>query len=219
MAGPYSIGSAHWPGLSKLIEEAGEVQQVCGKILGTGGAVAHWDGSDLRLRLEEEIGDLMAACQFVGAMNGLSASAIEKRVEMKLATFHRWHAGGDPSPATASGEREEATLCHKHILAHPPDEQCPACAEGRETFQAFSKRVGAPLSPVLASVPPPSPAPTGMLVDGFTVGDRGEMVATYSPAKVELVAGRCDCGHLWTFHRNGCLTCDCAESPTQGGKP
>ena len=32
-AGPYSIGSDVWPGLSKLAEESGEVVQVIGKIV------------------------------------------------------------------------------------------------------------------------------------------------------------------------------------------
>ncbi len=90
--GPYSIGSRHWPGLSKLIEEAGEVQQVAGKILGTGGRVDHWDGSDLRLRLQEEIGDLVAACLFVAEKNNLDVQAIADRVGVKYARFLSWHS-------------------------------------------------------------------------------------------------------------------------------
>ena len=92
---PYAIGSTHCPGLSKLVEEAGEVQQVVGKIVGFGGFGRHWDGSDLRERLVEEIGDVMAACVFVTEANGLDISAIQKRVEEKLNTFRRWH-GGEP---------------------------------------------------------------------------------------------------------------------------
>jgi hypothetical protein len=47
-AGPYSIGSTVWPGLSKLVEEMGEVGQVVGKLIATGGDPAHRDGTDLR---------------------------------------------------------------------------------------------------------------------------------------------------------------------------
>ena len=56
-AGPYSIGSDHWPGLSKVIEECGEVIQAAGKIIAANGDGQHWDGSDLRQRLEDEIAD------------------------------------------------------------------------------------------------------------------------------------------------------------------
>lgn len=37
--GPYSIGQGHWPGLARLIEELGELQQVLGKIMACGGEV------------------------------------------------------------------------------------------------------------------------------------------------------------------------------------
>lgn len=37
--GSFSLGSRTWPGLSKLVEECGEVLQIAGKIMGTGGAV------------------------------------------------------------------------------------------------------------------------------------------------------------------------------------
>lgn len=98
MKTPFAIGSKQWPGISKLIEEAGEVQQVCGKLLGTGGERAHWDGSDLKLRLEEEIADLQAALLFVQTSNGLDRLRIEKRAEEKLIKFLEWHESGDPTP-------------------------------------------------------------------------------------------------------------------------
>jgi len=91
---PYSIGSNHWTGLSKLIEETGEVSQVCGKILGTGGAEDHWDGTNLRTRLEEELADLTAAIAFVTSRNKLDYEAIQKRASAKLAKFGEWHEEG-----------------------------------------------------------------------------------------------------------------------------
>lgn len=90
-AGPYSIGSSHWPGLSKLIEEAGEVQQVAGKIIATGGDAKHFDGSDLRERLTEELGDLIAACNFVALVNGIDYERMQERVNKKLSLFETWH--------------------------------------------------------------------------------------------------------------------------------
>lgn len=91
----FAIGSPFWPGLSKLTEESGEVCQVIGKLVGTGGETAHWDGSDLRVRLIEEAGDVLAACDFVIEKNGLDASgAAAARRAFKLALFRKWHAEG-----------------------------------------------------------------------------------------------------------------------------
>jgi NTP pyrophosphatase (non-canonical NTP hydrolase) len=90
-AGPYSIGSNHWPGLSKLIEELGEVGQVAGKLIATNGEASHWDGSNLRERLEEELADLAAAISFVIETNGLDIGRVFERRQRKLEQFHRWH--------------------------------------------------------------------------------------------------------------------------------
>jgi NTP pyrophosphatase (non-canonical NTP hydrolase) len=87
----FAIGDKEWPGVSKLIEEAGEVAQVCGKLLGTRGERIHFDGSDLRARLGEELADLLAAIFFVIEENDLDAGAIDVRAVQKLATFNRWH--------------------------------------------------------------------------------------------------------------------------------
>jgi NTP pyrophosphatase (non-canonical NTP hydrolase) len=91
-AGPYSIGSDHCPGLSKLAEEAGEVVQVVGKVIGFGSLGDHWDGSNLRERLEDELADLSAAIQFVALANNLNFERIDSRWSKKLALFQKWHA-------------------------------------------------------------------------------------------------------------------------------
>jgi NTP pyrophosphatase (non-canonical NTP hydrolase) len=105
-AGPYSIGSDVWPGLSKLIEECGEVIQVAGKLLGTGGNTTHWDGSDLRVRLQEELADLTAAIAFVGDFCDLDLTAVEGRIDAKYALFEQWHDAQAPVVA-AVGLPEE----------------------------------------------------------------------------------------------------------------
>ena len=91
-AGPYSIGSRHWPGLAKAAEECGEVVQVAAKIIAAGGAGSHWDGTDLTERLEDEIADARATMQFLVAENGLDAQRMADRTAAKLALFRRWHA-------------------------------------------------------------------------------------------------------------------------------
>ena len=92
--GPYSIGSDHWPGLSKLIEECGEVIQVAGKLLGAGGEVEHWDGTNLRDRMASELGDLLAAIQFFGSMNDIDSERLAARMEQKVELYCEWHEAG-----------------------------------------------------------------------------------------------------------------------------
>ena len=93
-AGPYSIGSALWPGTSKLIEELGELQQVLGKLIAVhGDAESHWSGN-LRLKLVDELADVVAAARFFTSENMTAdeVKLIAERVEHKLATFRGWHA-------------------------------------------------------------------------------------------------------------------------------
>lgn len=85
---PYSIGSDVWPGTGKVIEEAGELLQVLGKLIGAGGLIAHWDDTDLTQRLIDELADLRAAAAFFEDVNlGEHAAALDERREEKYA---RW---------------------------------------------------------------------------------------------------------------------------------
>lgn len=95
----YGFGTDSWPGLAKLVEEAGEVVQVAAKLLGTGGRLGHWDGTNLARRLEEELGDLRAAIDFFVAHNSdqLDTAAIRQRTATKVGVFEGWHDDGDPS--------------------------------------------------------------------------------------------------------------------------
>lgn len=106
-ADPYAIGSDHFPGLSKLVEENGEVGdahadfllaksvgrvgQVAGKIMGLGHMGEHWDGSVLKTRIEDELADLVAAAIFFAENNGLDTDRMAERQAEKLSTFRRWH--------------------------------------------------------------------------------------------------------------------------------
>lgn len=86
----FAIGSKKWNGLAKLSEESGEVVQVIGKLTATGGEAEHWDGTNLRDRLIEEIGDVLAACVFVGEYNGF-IDEIGVRAATKLTIFRQWN--------------------------------------------------------------------------------------------------------------------------------
>lgn len=93
--GSFSIGSRVWPGVSKLIEESGELQQVLGKLIAMHGAFNHWDGSDLAVRLVEEMGDVLAAIAFVSlALSEEERLALETRRWSKFALFCKWHKEG-----------------------------------------------------------------------------------------------------------------------------
>lgn len=101
MQKPYAIGSDFLPGLSKLIEETGELGQVAGKVIGLGHMGDHWDGTNLEDRLVEEAADVQAAILFFCRHSNLDHQAILTRTAKKLALFERWHsniqAGRDPN--------------------------------------------------------------------------------------------------------------------------
>lgn len=92
-AGDYSIGSAKWPGLAKLMEECGEVIQVGAKIIAANGEDIHWQ-NDLSLtgQLEDEIADVTAAIVFITENNPLDTDRITARANRKLKIFREWHA-------------------------------------------------------------------------------------------------------------------------------
>lgn len=90
--GPFSIGSTLWAGTSKLIEETGELQQVLGKLIAVNGdAERHWSGN-LREKLIDELGDVMAALSLFSKLNMTDEerNAIDERASQKLALFERW---------------------------------------------------------------------------------------------------------------------------------
>ena len=109
-SGDFSIGSDVWSGISKLIEEAGEVTQVCGKLIAIAGHTEHWDGTDLRERLENELADLSAAIEFVVGRNELDAKRMNARSMEKLELFVKW-------------DKENRERCDHD----PPQRTCPDC--------------------------------------------------------------------------------------------
>lgn len=94
---PYGIGSDHWPGVGKVMEEKDELGVVFGKLFGSGGALEHWSG-DLGAMMRDEIGDLYAALDFLVTNNPplkVRDGYIRKRRLWKRALFNAWHRG-DP---------------------------------------------------------------------------------------------------------------------------
>lgn len=92
MTNDYGIGSDTWPGLAKLMEEMGELQQVLGKIMACDKTDAiYWDGSSLLPNLTEELGDVQAALLFFTEANAISGAKVQARAEGKLDKFNHWH--------------------------------------------------------------------------------------------------------------------------------
>lgn len=60
----YSFNGPLLPGIAKIVEEAGEVTQVFGKLLMTGGEQINFDGTDLLTELLKETADLAATLDF-----------------------------------------------------------------------------------------------------------------------------------------------------------
>ena len=81
----------HCDGLTKLIEECGELSQIAAKKQAYFNTDIHPDGKgSMKRRMEEEMADVMAACIFVAEKFGLDQEFLEARVQKKLALFKSW---------------------------------------------------------------------------------------------------------------------------------
>lgn len=82
----------HYDGLTKLIEECGELTQIAAKKQAYFDTDEHPDGKgSMKKRLEEEIADVMAACALVVDTLNLDEPAILERISVKLERFLTWH--------------------------------------------------------------------------------------------------------------------------------
>lgn len=91
-------GGMNAKGKTKLIEECGELVTVIAKADAFGSLGEHWDGKgSLKIRLEHEIADVEAACEFLATRSELDVVAIEQRKHDKLTLFWFWDAGGRSS--------------------------------------------------------------------------------------------------------------------------
>lgn len=129
-AGPFAIGSDVWPGAAKAVEEASELVQVLGKLIASGGRVEHWDGSDLRERLVEELADIRAAARLLIELNDLPEDAIAGRERTKLERFRAWHTSSRP-PATDAHRLLVASCGCLVPHGFRPAEHSADCEHGR----------------------------------------------------------------------------------------
>ena len=83
-------------GLAKLIEECGELIQIAAKKQAYFDTDSHPDGAgSMKVRMEEEVADVIAACVFVTETFKLDGEKIEARAKKKLDRFRGWH--NDPN--------------------------------------------------------------------------------------------------------------------------
>jgi NTP pyrophosphatase (non-canonical NTP hydrolase) len=81
-------------GLAKLTEELGELQQVVGKMLNLNeDQDIYWDGTSMRTRLIEEMGDVLASITFVTGKLELTERDIHERRCLKLNLYRLWDSG------------------------------------------------------------------------------------------------------------------------------
>ena len=79
-------------GLTKLMEECGELVQIAAKKSACLDTDEHWDGKgSLKTRLEDEMGDVLAAVAFVARTLDLDTQRILARKTVKAELFLKWH--------------------------------------------------------------------------------------------------------------------------------
>ena len=83
-------------GLSKLMEECGELVQICAKKLAYYHTDIHPDGKgSMKNRMMEEMGDVLAAVYFTANKFEIPDEAIFERADKKLQLFKSWDESVD----------------------------------------------------------------------------------------------------------------------------
>lgn len=77
-------------GLTKLVEECGELIAVAAKKQAYMDTDLHPDGSNLKERMEEEIADVLAAIKFVECRFRLNTITIDHRMVEKFKLYEKW---------------------------------------------------------------------------------------------------------------------------------
>jgi hypothetical protein len=88
LSGPDSAYRDTWTGLSRLAAQAAYVLQVSDKIA-SGGSDSHDDGTSLRESMQDELGGLRAAIDYVIGQNELDWAAVNRQRDRKRAQYER----------------------------------------------------------------------------------------------------------------------------------
>ena len=98
---PYGIGSDTWPGLSRLAADAAQVARAAAAIISTGNDTDQ-DPAVQRENLQEQLGDLRAAIDYVIGKNALDWAAVNRRRDRKRSLYER---GIDEDQPPSPGQR------------------------------------------------------------------------------------------------------------------
>jgi hypothetical protein len=100
---PYGIGSDTWPGMSRLAADAARVASVARAIISTGNDTDQ-DEAAQRESLQEQLGDLRAAIDYVIGKNALDWAAVNKRRDRKRSLYER---GIDEDQPPSPGQHDD----------------------------------------------------------------------------------------------------------------
>jgi hypothetical protein len=89
LPGAYSTGSDTWTGLTRLAAQAAHVLEVSDKITGSGDDRQD-DEASLRQSMQDELGGLRAAIDYVIGQNELDWAAVNRQRDRKRALYQRW---------------------------------------------------------------------------------------------------------------------------------
>jgi hypothetical protein len=102
--GPYGIGSDTWPGLATLAADAAQVVEVVSAIIGNGNDTGP-DAARLRESLQDQLGDLRAAIDYVISKNALDWNAVNRRRDRQRSRYERDHRPTPPPQPAARSAR------------------------------------------------------------------------------------------------------------------
>lgn len=85
---PYGIGSDTWPGLSRLAADAAQVARAARTIISASDDTDQ-DAAVQRENLQEQLGDLRAAIDYVIGKNALDWAAVNRRRDRKRSLYER----------------------------------------------------------------------------------------------------------------------------------
>ena len=100
---PYGVGSDTWPGLSRLAADAAQVARAACTIISTGNDTDQ-DAAVQRENLQEQLGDLRAAIDYVIGKNALDWDAVNRRRDRKRSLYER---GIDEDQAPSPGQPDD----------------------------------------------------------------------------------------------------------------
>jgi hypothetical protein len=112
--GPYGIGSDTWAALATLAADAAQVVEVVSAIIGNGNDTGP-EAARLRESLQDQLGDLRAAIDYVISKNALDWNAVNRRRDRKRSRYERDHRPAPPAQPAPRNARHA-----------PPDNGRPA---------------------------------------------------------------------------------------------